>query len=197
MRASKPERLWDLLPEIWALVRTRRALLAVAFVLMAVNRVAGLVLPGSTKFLIDDVIGAGRVELLAPLVGGVVLATLVQGLSSYALVQLLSKAAQRLITEMRIKVQDHVGRLPVSYHDARKTGELVSRIMNDVEGVRNLIGTGLVELAGGLLTAALAFVVLVWLSPPLTLLTVTALSVFALVLFRGLKVLRPIFRRRS
>ena len=164
---------------------------------MALNRVAGLVLPGSTKFLIDDVIGAGRVELLAPLVGGVVLATLVQGLSSYALVQLLSKAAQRLITEMRIKVQDHVGRLPVSYHDARKTGELVSRIMNDVEGVRNLIGTGLVELAGGLLTAALAFVVLVWLSPPLTLLTVTALSVFALVLFRGLKVLRPIFRRRS
>jgi len=196
-RASKPERLWDLLPEVWALVRPRRGLLALAFLLMATNRVAGLVLPGSTKFLIDDVIGAGRVELLAPLVGGVVVATLVQGTSSYALVQLLSKAAQRLITEMRIKVQDHVGRLPVSYHDARKTGELVSRIMNDVEGVRNLIGTGLVELTGGLLTATLAFVVLMWLSPPLTLLTVVALSLFTLVLFRGLKVLRPIFRKRS
>jgi subfamily B ATP-binding cassette protein MsbA len=164
---------------------------------MATNRVAGLVLPGSTKFLIDDVIGAGRVELLYPLVGGVVLATLVQGASSYALVQLLSKAAQRLITEMRVKVQEHVGRLPVSFHDARKTGELVARIMSDVEGVRNLIGTGLVEMAGSLLTAGLAFVVLMWLSPTLTLLALASLGVFSVVLFRGLRVLRPIYRKRS
>jgi subfamily B ATP-binding cassette protein MsbA len=164
---------------------------------MATSRVAGLVLPGSMKFLIDDVIGQREVGLLLPLVGAVLGATLVQGLSAYALVQLLSKAAQRLITEMRIKVQDHVGRLPVSFHDANKTGELVSRIMHDVEGVRNLVGTGLVELTGGLLTAALAFVVLLWLSVPLTLLIVASLTVFALVLFRGLRVLRPIFRQKS
>ena len=177
-RGTKPERLRDLLPDVWALVRPRRGLLVLGFLLMATNRLAGLVLPGSTKFVIDDVIGQRRVELLLPLVGAVLGATVVQGLSSYALVQLLSKGAQRLITEMRIRVQDHVGRLPVAFHDGKKTGELVSRIMSDVEGVRNLIGTGLVELAGGLLTAGLAFVVLMWLSPPMTLLTVACLAAF-------------------
>jgi ABC-type multidrug transport system fused ATPase/permease subunit len=185
------------LPDVWALVRPRRGLLALGLLLMATNRLSGLVLPGSTKFLIDDVIGERRVELLLPLVGAVLAATVVQGLSSYALVQLLSKGAQRLITEMRVRVQDHVGRLPVAFHDAKKTGELVSRIMSDVEGIRNLIGTGLVELAGGLLTAAVAFVVLMWLSPPMTLLTVVCLGVFGVVLFRGLRVLRPIFRQRG
>jgi subfamily B ATP-binding cassette protein MsbA len=164
---------------------------------MAANRVAGLVLPGSTKFLIDDVIGRRQVELLLPLVGAVVGATVVQGLTSYGLVQLLSKAAQRLIAEMRTKVQAHVGRLPVAFHDARKTGELVSRIMTDVEGIRNLLGTGLVELSGGLLTAALSFLILMWLSPPMTLLTVVSLSAFALVLYRALQVLRPVFRQRG
>ena len=164
---------------------------------MAFNRVAGLVLPGSTKFLVDDVIGRRQVDLLLPLVGAVLGATVVQGLTSYGLVQLLSKAAQRLIADMRTKVQAHVGRLPVAFHDARKTGELVSRIMTDVEGIRNLIGTGLVELSGGLLTAALAFGVLMWLSPPMTLLTVVSLSVFALVLFQALRVLRPVFRERG
>jgi ABC-type multidrug transport system fused ATPase/permease subunit len=196
-RGSKPERLRELLPEIWSLVRPRRGLLALGFVLMAANRVAGLVLPGSTKFLIDDVIGERQVSLLVPLVGAVLGATVVQGLSSYGLVQLLSKAAQRLIADMRIRVQAHVGRLPVAFHDGQKTGELVSRIMTDVEGVRNLVGTGLVELCGGLLTAALSFVVLVWLSPKLTLLAVVAVAVFALILFRGLRVLRPIFRHRG
>jgi ABC-type multidrug transport system fused ATPase/permease subunit len=196
-RGSKPERLRDLLPDVWALVRPRGGLLAIGFALMVTNRLAGLVLPGSTKFLVDDVIGGRQVGLLVPLVGAVLTATLVQGLSSYALVQLLSRGAQQLITEMRVKLQDHVGRLPVSFHDARKTGELVSRIMSDVEGVRNLIGTGLVEMTGGLLTAALAFVVLMWLSPTMTLLTAGCLGIFALVLFRGLKVLRPIFRQRS
>ena len=164
---------------------------------MAANRLAGLVLPGSTKFLIDDVIGRRQVELLLPLVGAVLGATLVQGLTSYGLVQLLSKAAQQLIADMRIQVQAHVGRLPVAFHDARTTGELVSRIMNDVEGVRNLIGTGLLELSGGLLTATLSFVVLLWLSPPMTLLTLVSLSVFGLVLFRAFRVLRPIFRQRG
>ena len=124
-------------------------------------------------------------------------ATVVQGLGSFALVQLVSKAAQQLIAEMRIRVQEHVGRLPVAFHDANKTGDLVSRIMNDVEGLRNLVGTGLIELAGGLLTATLAFAVMLRLSPRVTLLTLVALAVFGLVVFRGFRVLRPIFRERG
>ena len=107
-RGSKPERLRDLLSDVWALVRPRGGLLALGFVLMVANRLAGLVLPGSTKFLVDDVIGGGQVDLLAPLVGAVLAATLIQGLSSYALVQLLSRGAQQLITEMRVKVQQLV-----------------------------------------------------------------------------------------
>ncbi len=142
-RGRKPERLRALLPDVWALVKPRRGLLAVAFLLMAVSRVAGLVLPASTKYLIDDVIGRRQIELLLPLVGAVVAATVVQGLGSFALVQLVSKAAQKLIADMRIRVQEHVGRLPIAFHDANKTGDLVSRIMNDVEGFRNLVGTGL------------------------------------------------------
>src|SRR5437667_8256315 len=123
-------------------MRPRRGLLAMGFLLMAINRVSGLVLPASTKFLIDDVIGKRQSQLLLPLVGIVLLATLVQGITSFALTQSLSKAAQKLIAELRCKVQEHVGRLPVAYYDANKTGALVSRIMSDVEGVRNLIGTG-------------------------------------------------------
>ena len=192
-----PERLRALLPEVWALMRPRRRLLALAFVLMAVSRVAGLVLPVSTRFFIDDVIGHGRVEWLLPLVAGVLGATAVQGLSAYALVQLVSKAAQRLIAEMRIKVQEHVGRLPVAFHDATRSGDLVSRIMNDVEGFRNLIGTGLVELSGGLVTASLAFAVMLRLSAPVTLLTLVAIAAFALVVYRAVKLLGPIFRERG
>jgi subfamily B ATP-binding cassette protein MsbA len=178
-------------------MRPRRAALAVAFVLMAAGRLAGLVLPASTKFLVDDVIGKHRPELLPLLVGSVVLATVVQGLSGFALAQVVSKEAQKLIAEMRIRVQQHVGRLPVAYHDASKTGDLVSRIMWDVEGLRNLVGTGLVELAGGLLTAAAAFGVMLYLSTRTTLLTLASLVAFGLVLFRAFAVLRPIFRERG
>jgi len=158
---SKPERslrLRALWPELMALVRPRRGLLAAGLVLIAVNRVCGLVLPASTKFLIDDVIGARRADLLLPLVGAVVAATLVQGITSFGLTQILSKAAQRLIADLRRQVQAHVGRLPVAYFDANKTGALVSRIMTDVEGVRNLIGTGLVDFVGGVLTALLSLI---------------------------------------
>ena len=196
-RGVSPERLRALLPEVWALVRPRRRLLALAFVLMAVSRVAGLVLPVSTRFFIDDVIGRGRVEWLVPLVLGVLGATAIQGLSAYALVQLVSKAAQSLIAEMRIKVQEHVGRLPIAFHDVTRSGDLVSRIMNDVEGFRNLIGTGLVELSGGLLTASLAFAVMLKLSAPVTLLTLVALVAFSLVVYRAVKLLGPVFRERG
>jgi subfamily B ATP-binding cassette protein MsbA len=164
---------------------------------MGVNRLAGLVLPGSTKFLVDDVIGARRVEFLGPLLGAVLAATLVQGATSFALAQMLSKAAQRLIAEMRRAVQAHVGRLPVAYYDAHKTGQIVSRIMTDVEGIRNLVGTGLVEFLGGLLTSAFALVVMLSLSRGMTLVTVLSLLLFAVVLGRAMRTLRPIFRERG
>jgi subfamily B ATP-binding cassette protein MsbA len=159
--------------------------------------VSGLVLPASTKFLIDDVIGKRRTEMLLPLLAAVVTATLIQGVTSFSLTQLLSKAAQRLIAELRRKVQAHVGRLPVAYFDANKTGALVSRIMSDVEGVRNLIGTGLVEFAGGLLTAAIALVVLFKISATMTLMAFAFLVGFGVVLNKAFATIRPIFRERS
>ena len=186
-----------MLPDVWELVRPRRYVLAGGFVLMAINRVAGLVLPASTKFLIDDIIGKRNSGMLIPLIGVVVLATIVQGITSYSLTQLLSKAAQRLIAELRQKIQAHVGRLPVSYYDANKTGTLVSRIMTDVEGIRNLIGTGLVEFAGGVMTAVIALVVLLNISATLTGLALGFIAVFALALSREFKKIRPIFRKRS
>jgi ABC-type multidrug transport system fused ATPase/permease subunit len=196
-KPSRPERLRALLPELAALVRPRRGLLLAGLALMALNRASGLVLPGSTKFLVDDVIGAGRAGLLVPLVGAVVGATLVQGVTSFGLTQLLSKAAQRLIAELRCRVQAHVGRLPIAFFDAHKTGELVSRVLYDAEGLRNLVGTGLVELVGGLVTATLAGAVMLYLSPALTLVTLAALALFGLVLQRALARLRPAFRERG
>jgi ABC-type multidrug transport system fused ATPase/permease subunit len=196
-KPPRSERLRALLPELWALIRPRRGLLLAGLGLMAVNRAAGLILPGSTKFLIDDVIGHRRTDLLLPLVGAVVAATVLQGITSFALTQMLSKAAQRLIAEMRLRVQAHIGRLPVSYYDANKTGQLVSRIMSDVEGVRNLIGTGLVEFLGGFVTALLALVIMLRLSPTMTLVTLASLAVFAVILVRAMGTLRPIFRERG
>jgi ABC-type multidrug transport system fused ATPase/permease subunit len=169
----------------------------VGFVLMVANRLSGLVLPASTKFLIDDIIGRQQRDLLGPLVLAVVLATMVQGATSFALTQLLSKAGQRLIAELRRKVQAHVGRLPVAYYDANKSGALVSRIMTDVEGVRNLLGTGLVEFVGGLLTAVLALGVLIRISPLLTGLALAFVLVFGLVLRKAFRTIRPIFRARG
>jgi subfamily B ATP-binding cassette protein MsbA len=131
------------------------------------------------------------------LILAVVLATLIQGSSSFTLTQLLSKAAQRLISELRQKVQAHVGRLPVAYYDANKTGVLVSRIMSDVEGVRNLVGTGLVEFAGGLVTAVISLVVLTRISPLMTGLALTVVLSFGFVLSRAFKTIRPIFRERG
>jgi subfamily B ATP-binding cassette protein MsbA len=192
-----PAELFKALPEIWSLMRPRRGLLALGFLLMAINRVSGLVLPASTKFLVDDVIGKKHLALLYPLVGFVLLATIVQGATSFALTQTLSKAAQKLIADLRKQVQEHVGRLPVSYYDANKTGMLVSRIMSDVEGVRNLVGTGLVEFVGGLLTAAIAFFVLMRISPTMTAIAFTALLLFGIALRYAFKTIRPIFRERS
>jgi ABC-type multidrug transport system fused ATPase/permease subunit len=184
-------------PELSALFVPRRGVLALGLGLMAINRVSGLVLPASTKYLIDDVIGKRNAALLPRLVGAVLAATLIQGVTSFLLTQILSKAAQKLIAELRQKVQAHIGRLPVTFYDSHTTGNLVSRIMNDVEGVRNLIGTGLVELVGGLLTATISFFVLLRISPGMTAVTFASLVVFGTVLSRAFSVMRPIFKERS
>lgn len=175
----------------------RRGLLAVGFVLMVINRLAGFVLPYSSKFLIDNVVAKHQTALLRPLVVAVLLATLVQGVTSFSLTQLLSKAAQRLITELREQVQKHVSRLPVAFYDANKTGSLVARIMSDVEGVRNLLGTGLVDFTGGLVAAGIALILLLHISVPLTLIAVGSLGCFALALNKAFATIRPIFRERS
>ncbi len=196
-KPAKSARLRELLPHVWEFIKPRRGLLAVGFALMAVNRAAGLVLPASTKFLVDDILGKRHIQLLAPLVLAVVVATAFQGITSFALMQLLSKAAQRLIAELRCQVQSHVGRLPVAFYDANKTGALVSRIMNDVEGLRNLIGTGLVEFAGGLLTALFALIVVLKISPLMTGLALAILLGLGVALNKAFGTIRPIFRERS
>jgi ABC-type multidrug transport system fused ATPase/permease subunit len=183
----------DLLDLIWP----RRKLFVGGLILVFINRAAGLVLPGSTKFLIDDVVQKQQQELLIPLATAVGAAVLIQAITSFALVQLLSLSAQRLIADMRIKVQQHIGRLPVRYYDANKTGALVSRIMSDVEGVRNLVGTGLVEFIGGVFTAVIAFGLLLKINAPLTFMAIGFLLVFGLILRKAFKHIRPIFRERG
>jgi ABC-type multidrug transport system fused ATPase/permease subunit len=193
---KKAKEAWRALPEVWALMKPRRGILALGFLLMVVNRLAGLVLPATPKYLLDDVLTKHETKLLVPLILAVVGATLVQGVTSFGLTQILSKSAQRLITELRRQVQAHIGRLPVAFYDTHKTGELVSRIMSDVEGVRNLIGTGLVELAGGLMTSIFALVILLKISAVMTGLAFGILVIFGFGLNKAFATIRPIFRQR-
>jgi len=165
--------------------------------LMIVNRICGLALPVSSKYLIDNVMRRGQLNLLLPIVLAVVAATVIQGITSYSLTQILSKAGQRLIYEMRIQIQEHIGRLPVAFYDATKTGTLLSRIISDVEGVRNLIGTGLVELIGGTLTAVISTILLFRTSATMTSFVLVILILFGAALFRAFKTVRPIFRERG
>ena len=179
------------------LVWAHRRRLMLGAVLMIVNQVMGLVLPASTKYLIDVVIGKGRIDLLwkiALAAGG---ATIVQAFTSFSLSQVLGVAAQRAITEMRKKVQAQIARLPISYFDSTQTGKLISRIMNDAEGIRNLVGTGLVQLAGSFITAFVALCVLFWLNWRLTLITILVLAIFGGALAYAFTRLRPLFRERG
>jgi ABC-type multidrug transport system fused ATPase/permease subunit len=198
-KPAKPQsaRLRELWPDLREMILPRRGILALGFLLMIINRLCGMVLPYSTKFLIDDVLGRRQMDLLTPLVLTVLGATIVQGVTSFTLTQVLSKAAQRLIAELRQKVQKHVGLLPVSYYDSNKSGVLVSRIMTDVEGVRNLIGTGLVDFAGGLMTAIIALVVLLRISPVMTGVTTLFVVLFSYALKHAFTSIRPIFRERG
>jgi subfamily B ATP-binding cassette protein MsbA len=175
----------------------RRRLILIGLGLIAVNRLAGLVLPASTKYLIDDVIQGGRTELLWPLLGGVAVAISLQAGTSFSLTRLLSVEAQHMIARLRAEVQRHVLRLPVRSFENTKSGELVSRIMDDVEGVRNLVGTGLVQLVGGTLTAFVALGFLIHINLVMTVLTIVPLVLFAVVSTRAFQTLRPAFRERG
>ncbi len=194
---SPVQQMRNVWPELREMILPRRKIIILGFLLMIVNRLSGLVLPISTKYLIDNVIGQRQSALLTYLVLGILGATLLQGATSFALTQLLSKAGQSLIAELRQKVQRHIGLLPVAYYDANKSGTLVSRIMTDVEGVRNLIGTGLVDLVGGLMTAAISLVVLLSISPVMTLVTAGAVGVFGILLSKAFVNIRPVFRERG
>jgi ABC-type multidrug transport system fused ATPase/permease subunit len=196
VKSEKRKNAWKNLPDVWALMKPRRGLLALGFVLMAINRLSGLVLPASTKYLIDNVIGKKQIQLLTPIVLAVLTATVIQGLTSFTLTQVLSKSAQKMIAELRRQVQAHIGRLPVSFYDANKTGALVSRIMSDVEGVRNLIGTGLVEFVGGLMTAVIALIILIRTSVTMTGVAFAILLVFGYGINKAFVTIRPIFRAR-
>ena len=195
-RKPNLKKLW---PQIKSLVAPRLGLLIAGMCLMIVNRVAGLVLPYMSKPLLDKVLAGQHPhpEILPQIIALVFGAMVVQAITSFSLTQLLSKAGQRLIAEMRRQVQRHVGLLSVAYYDENRTGTLVARIMTDVEGVRNLVGTGLVEFVGGLLTAVLAFLYLMHLSATVTLTVFAVLGAFVFVLQYGFRVIRPIFRERG
>src|SRR5688500_2332644 len=179
------------------LVWAHRRRLAIGLSLMLISRVASLVLPASSKWLIDEVAIKGRAELLPTIALAVVAATIVQAITSFALSQILGVAAQRAITDMRKRVQARVMHLPVRYFDSTQTGILVSRIMSDAEGIRNLVGTGLVSLVGGLVTAVMGLGVLFWLNWKLTVITILVLGAFGGGMAYAFKTLRPLFRERG
>ncbi|HET7619734.1 MAG TPA: ABC transporter ATP-binding protein [Vicinamibacterales bacterium] len=180
-----------------ALIWARRGRLSLGLALMVVNRLAGLVLPATSKYLIDDVIGRHRAELLVPLAAAAGVATVVQAVTSFSLSQVLGVAAQRAITDMRRRVEAHVARLPIGYFDSTQSGVLISRIMTDAEGIRNLVGTGLVQLTGSIVTAMAALAILFYLNWWLTSVTLTILIVFGGGMALAFKRLRPLFRERG
>jgi len=193
-RKVSPSAAWrDARELIWQ----HRYRLSLGMALMIINRLVGLVLPATSKYLIDDVVLKHKSELLIPLALAAGFATLIQAITSFSLSQILGVAAQRAITEMRKSVQEHVERLPIRYFDSTQTGVLISRIMSDAEGIRNLVGSGLVQLIGGLVTAALALTVLFYLNWKLTSVIMVALAAFGGAMATAFRKLRPLFRERG
>jgi ABC-type multidrug transport system fused ATPase/permease subunit len=189
-----PSQAWrDARELVWA----HRSRLALGMGLMLVNRIVGLVLPASSKYLVDEVIIKHRGELLMTIALAAGGATIIQAITSFTLSQVLGVAAQRAITEMRKSVQAHVARLPIRFFDSTQTGVLISRVMSDAEGIRNLVGTGLVQLIGGLVTALIGLCVLFYLNWRLTLITLVALGLFGVVMSLAFSRLRPLFRERG
>ena len=179
------------------IVWPRRKIISIGLVLIIISRLASLVLPGASKFLVDNVIANSDLQMLKILLVVVISAIVIQAVTSFALTQILSVEAQHLIAKLRVRVQKHIIYLPIRFFDNSKSGELVSRIMTDVEGVRNLVGTGLVQLFGGVLTAIISLVLLIQISPWMTLYVLVPVSIFAVISLKAFGYIRPIFRERG
>lgn len=175
----------------------RRNLVLIGLALIIVSKAASFVAPMSLKYLMDDIIPNKDLEFLKLLLGIVILAILIQAVTSFLLTKILSVQAQYMISELRAQVQKKILSLPIRFFDNTKSGELVSRIMTDVEGVRNLIGTGLVQLVGGTITAVVSLILLLNISPSMTLFALIPLAIFAVIALKAFKVIRPIFRNRG
>lgn len=195
--APKKERKVTLRQVFSTIIWPRRRQLLIGLVLILISRIASLVLPGATKFLIDEVIPSNDLQQLKGLIFVVVLAIVVQAITSYALTQILSVEAQHLISQLRSKVQQHIIKLPIRFFDNSKTGELVSRIMTDVEGVRNLVGTGFAQMIGGGLAAIISLALLISISPSMTAFVLLPVLIFGLVSLKAFGKIRPIFRERG
>lgn len=186
-----------MLYELWKLIRPRKWLMLFGLLLIAVNRGAGIVLPASTKVLIDDVVVSKHVSRLNQIVIAVVAATVIQGITTFCLTQMVSNTAQRLIADMRQKIQKHVGRLPLTYYDSTRTGTILSRIMWDIDGISNLVGTGLIDFLGGLLTALFAVIVLVRISPVMTAVVLAFVLLLTFILSKFFNSIRPMMFARK
>lgn len=195
--ARKAERKVTIKDVFKKIIWPRRKHLFLGLFLIVISRLASLVLPGASKILIDDVIPSNDLDMLKWLIGGVVFAIVIQASTSYALTQILSVEAQNLISKLRSQVQAHIIKLPIRFFDNAKTGELVSRIMTDVEGVRNLVGTGFAQMIGGVLTAVISLFLLINISPLMTLYVLVPVIVFGLVSLKAFGRIRPIFRERG
>ena len=195
---AKPKLTWSVVwREAATLVAAHRKRLLIGLALLIIGRAASLVLPGSVGWLIDHVVAQHRADLLWPLAGAVLAATLIQAATSFGLAQILGIAGQHAINDLRQKVHDHVLRLPVARFDATQSGTLISRIMSDAEGVRNLVGTGIVQLVGGLFTGIAVLVWLFILNWQLTAAIAVLLAVFGGIMAKSFKRLRPLFKERQ
>ena len=191
------EKKVSILTAFKTIIWPRRNLILIGLVLIVISKAASFVAPMSLKYLMDDIIPNKDLDFLKLLVGAVALAILVQAVTSFLLTKILSVQAQFLISELRAQVQKKVLSLPISFFDNAKSGALVSRIMSDVEGVRNLIGTGLVQLVGGTITAVVSLILLLRISWTMTIFTLVPLAIFALIALKAFKIIRPIFRNRG
>lgn len=197
MSKSKPQKKVTIGHVFRTIIWPRKNQLFLGLFLIIISRLSGLVLPGASKFLIDDVIPNNDMELLKWLILAVIGAVIIQSATSFALTQILSVEAQHLISQLRAKVQSHIIRLPIRFFDNTKTGELVSRIMTDVEGVRNLVGTGLAQLVGGVLTSIICLILLIMISPLMTLYVLVPVAIFGVISLKAFGKIRPIFRERG
>ncbi len=197
MSASKTKGKVSISHVFKTIIWPRKNYLLGGLVLIIISRISGLVLPYASKVLIDEVIPEGDLEMLKWLIIAVGIAIVIQSVTSFALTQILSVEAQNLIAKLRAKVQKHIIQLPIRFFDNTKTGELVSRIMSDVEGVRNLVGTGLAQMIGGVITAIICLILLILISPMMTLYVLIPVAIFGLISLKAFSKIRPIFRERG